>query len=302
MQFGAHLPLIAFGDDTWTLRGLSDYARAARELGFTHLTANDHFVFPRPWLDGPTALAATLHESAGMQLMTTVMIAAPRGYVQTAKTLAAIDVLSGGKLAAGIGPGSSARDYEAAGIPFEDRWKRLDDIVPALRAAWSGTDYAGKHYRSENLRPLPIRNSIPIWIGSWGSDAGLKRVARLADGWLASGYNATPALFADAKSRLEAHLSADGRAALPNAIATMFMYITESSAEADRVVREVVGRAIKRPVEELADRLLIGPAERSSEKLRAYREAGAETVFLWPVAEEAKQLERFRADVAPLVR
>src|SRR5262245_44690440 len=127
VKFGAHLPLIAFDDQGWTLERLADYTRAARELGFTHLTANDHFVFPRPWLDGPTALAATLHESTGMQLMTTVTIAAPRGYMSTAKTLAAIDVLSEGRLAAGIGPGSSALDYGAVGIGFEERWKRLDD-------------------------------------------------------------------------------------------------------------------------------------------------------------------------------
>lgn len=88
---------------------------------------------------------------------------------------------------------------------------------------------------------------------------------------------------------------------MPNAIATMFMYITESAAEADRIVREVVGSAIKRPVEELAEHLLIGPAERSAEKLRAYREAGAQAVLIWPVADETRQLERFQADVAPLV-
>src|SRR6266487_4019939 len=45
----------------------------------------------------------------------------------------------------------------------------------------------------------------PIWIGSWGSDAGLRRVARLGDGWLASAYNTTPELFTEARARLEGY-------------------------------------------------------------------------------------------------
>jgi alkanesulfonate monooxygenase SsuD/methylene tetrahydromethanopterin reductase-like flavin-dependent oxidoreductase (luciferase family) len=149
---------------------------------------------------------------------------------------------------------------------------------------------------------MPDRGGPPIWIGSWGSDAGLRRVARLADGWLASAYNATPELFADAKARLDGHLAARGREPLPNAIATMFMYITESSSEAERVVREVVGRAIRRPAEELAARLLIGPSEQCADKLRAYRDSGADVVLVWPVADERRQLEVFASRVAPLAR
>jgi alkanesulfonate monooxygenase SsuD/methylene tetrahydromethanopterin reductase-like flavin-dependent oxidoreductase (luciferase family) len=236
--------------------------------------------------------------------MTTVGIAIVRGDVQAAKTLAAIDILSGGRLIAGIGPGSSARDYEAVGVPFDERWKRLDEMVQVLRAHWGGGEFRGRFYSSEGmtLEPRPARVP-PIWIGSWGSDAGLRRTARLADGWLASAYNTTPALFADAWARLRAMLPEHGKTPerFPNAIATMFAYVTESRSKAARVVRDVVGRAIARPPEELAERLLIGGAEECAAKLHAYRDAGVQRVLVWPVADEPRQIELISRRVAPLV-
>src|SRR5260221_7874333 len=138
MQFGVHLPLISIAGEQRSLDDLLAFTEAARDLGYTHLCANDHLVFPRPWLDGLTALAAVLAHSGQMTLATTVTVPVLRGPAATAKILAAIDVLSGGRLVVGVGPGSSARDYELAGGPFEERWKRLDEAGRALRAYCRG--------------------------------------------------------------------------------------------------------------------------------------------------------------------
>src|SRR6476619_732023 len=216
MEFGVHLPLISIASEQRSLGDLLAFTEAARDLGSTHLCANDHLVFSRPWLDGPTALAAVLAHSGQMTLATTVAVPALRGPAATAKILAAIDVLSGGRLLVGLGPGSSARDYELAGVPFEERWKRLDEAVQALRAYWRADDVAfeGAFYSTDGftLTPTPAqRPGPPIWIGSWGSAAGLRRVATLADGWLASGYNTTPELFAQAWTAVQAQVAARGR-------------------------------------------------------------------------------------------
>ncbi len=191
MDYGVHLPLIDFDGKGFSLNYLVEYTQTAERLGYQALAANDHLIFPRPWLDGPTALAALLSCTGRMSLVTTVALPVVRGPVTMAKTLAAIDILSGGRLVVGVGPGSSARDYALVGLPFEERWKRLDEAVPALRNLWSkeGAPFRGKFYSTERiaLEPYPARQSgPPIWIGSWGSDAGLRRTARLADGWLAS--------------------------------------------------------------------------------------------------------------------
>src|SRR5262245_26138066 len=130
MEFGAHLPLIDFDGSGYSLPGLGAFAESARDHGFEVLAANDHLLFSRPWLDGLVALAAVVAYSGRMALITSVALPVIRGPVATAKALAAIDLMSDGRLIAGVGPGSSKADYDAAGLDFEERWKRLDEAVP----------------------------------------------------------------------------------------------------------------------------------------------------------------------------
>jgi alkanesulfonate monooxygenase SsuD/methylene tetrahydromethanopterin reductase-like flavin-dependent oxidoreductase (luciferase family) len=309
MEFGAHLPLIDFDGRGCTLANLLEYTETAEALGYTFLCANDHLVFARPWLDGPTALAAVLSKSGHMRLATTVAIPVVRGPVQTAKTLAAIDILSGGRLVVGLGPGSSPRDYAAVGLPFEERWKRLDEVIRTLRTYWSreAPDFEGQFYstRGISLEPHPEqRSGPPIWIGSWGSKAGLRRTARLGDGWLASGYNTTPELFGTGRRDLAEQLRAAGKdpASFPNGIASMWLYVTDDRSKADWMLENTLSPAIKRSPDELRDRLPIGSAEECAQKLAPYAAAGADRIFLWPIADEVEQLTLFKERVAPLIR
>jgi alkanesulfonate monooxygenase SsuD/methylene tetrahydromethanopterin reductase-like flavin-dependent oxidoreductase (luciferase family) len=308
VELGVHLPLISFTGEQRSLDDLIAFTETARDLGYTHLCANDHLVFSRPWLDGPTALAAVLARSGQMTLTTTVSVPVLRGPAATAKILAAIDVLSSGRLVVGVGPGSSARDYELVGVPFDERWKRLDEAVQALRAYWRADDagFEGAFYSTTGftLTPTPAqRPGPPIWIGSWGSPAGLRRVARLAEGWLASGYNTTPELFALAWVDVQAAVATRGRdpERFPNGIATMWCYVTEDRARADAVLADILAPMLNRPVEQLREILPIGPAEECAAILRAYEQAGAQRVFLWPLADELTQLGVFRERVVSLL-
>jgi alkanesulfonate monooxygenase SsuD/methylene tetrahydromethanopterin reductase-like flavin-dependent oxidoreductase (luciferase family) len=308
VDFGAHLPLMDFGGHPYTLDHLVDYVETAARLGFRAIAANDHLVFAVPWLDGPTALAAVLTHAGDMTLVTTVALPGVRGPVPAAKTLGAIDRLSGGRLIVGVGPGSSELDYAAVGIDFAERWARLEDAVATLRALWrnDGTPFVGRFYSTEgiSLGPPPMRSRGPeVWIGSWGSPAGLRRVARLGDGWLASAYNTTPELFGEAWRTLGGLLTAQGKdpAVFPNALVTLWCYITDDAAEADRILHERVAPAVHRPEDVLRERLAIGSADQIAEKLRAFAAAGVQRVFIWPVADENRQLERFAAEVRPAV-
>ena len=96
MDFGVHLPLMDFGDQGLSRERLERTVDAARECGFAAVSANDHFIFSTPWLDGPTALAAMVERSGDMVLATTLSLAALRGPVPLAKALSALDVLSDG--------------------------------------------------------------------------------------------------------------------------------------------------------------------------------------------------------------
>jgi alkanesulfonate monooxygenase SsuD/methylene tetrahydromethanopterin reductase-like flavin-dependent oxidoreductase (luciferase family) len=301
MQFGAHLPLMTWGDEEpATADSLSRYAHLANDIGLSWVTANDHIVYGRPWLDGQVALASILPTVRDMTFATTVALPVIRGPGPLAKSLAAIDRLSGGRLVVGVGPGSSERDYRAIGIAWEERWPRFEEAVQALRALLrpGSTPFEGAFYSTEgmDLRPGPIRLSgPPIWIGSWGSEVGLRRVARLADGWLASGYNTTPEAFGETLQRLHEHLRREGidTEGFPNAVATMFLYLTEDAAAADAVVTGVLAPTLGRSPEQLRERLLVGSASECVDKLARYEVAGAEHVLIWPVGDELHQLERF---------
>jgi alkanesulfonate monooxygenase SsuD/methylene tetrahydromethanopterin reductase-like flavin-dependent oxidoreductase (luciferase family) len=309
MDLGIHLPLIQFGDEGLSLGRLERAVDAARECGFAAVAANDHFVFSAPWLDGPTALASMIERSGDMTLATTVSLAVLRGPVPLAKTLAALDILSEGRLIPALGPGSSRHDYAALGIPFDERWKRLDEAIVVLRALLAGETRRGDgaYYRMPSdleLTPSPRPGrGIPLWIGSWGSKAGLRRVARAADGWLASAYNTTPERFAEARAYLAREFEARGRRAegFPNALATMWTWVTETRAERDRVLGEVLAPVLNRDRDELRGLVCVGPAEQCAALLSRYAAAGCERVYVWPLGNEPRQIELVASEVAPRI-
>jgi alkanesulfonate monooxygenase SsuD/methylene tetrahydromethanopterin reductase-like flavin-dependent oxidoreductase (luciferase family) len=309
MDLGVHLPLMQFGSGALSLGRLEEAVDGARECGLAAVAANDHFVFSTPWLDGPTALASVIERSGEMTLATTVSLVVLRGPVALAKTLAALDVLSRGRLIAAVGPGSSKRDYDALGIPFEERWKRFDEAIGVLRALLTGAPppEPARFYpvpSGARLEPPPRQErGVPLWIGSWGSDAGLRRVARTGDGWLASAYNTTPERFAGARARLAREMAERGRGPteLPNALATMWTWVTEDRAEADRVLERVLAPLLKRDPGELRAQVCVGPAEHCAELLSRYARAGCRRAYLWPLGDERRQIEAIASEVAPRI-
>jgi alkanesulfonate monooxygenase SsuD/methylene tetrahydromethanopterin reductase-like flavin-dependent oxidoreductase (luciferase family) len=307
VKIGVHLPLMEFRGEGQSLSRVMAAVDAARDCGFAAVSANDHFVFSTPWLDGLTALAAAIERSGEMTLATTISLAALRGPVPLAKALAALDLLSEGRVIAGLGPGSSKSDYEAIGVRFEERWKRFEESVVILRGLLRGEPSSEATYFSlpeETLAPRPRQEGgIPIWIGSWGSESGLARVARLADGWLASAYNTTPERFAAARESLAYKLSERGRdpAGFPNALVTMWTWVSEDRADADRMLEDVLAPLVRRNPDELRDQLCIGSPEHCAEVLSSYAHAGCEWVQLWPLGDERRQIELFAERVRPQI-
>ena len=292
-----HLPLVRLGDERLSLARLARVVDSARECGFAALAANDHLVFRAPWLDGPTALASMVERSGPLALATTVALPVVRGPVPLAKTLAALDILAEGRLLVGVGPGSSKGDYDVAGVPFAERWKRFDEALAVVRALLNGEVLPDdlRHYAlpaGVELAPGPGRK-IPVWVASWGSDAGLARVARAGDGWLASAYNTTPERFAAGRARLLARAKDH-----PAALATMWTWITDDRAEAERMLTDVLAPFLNREPDELRGQVCVGSPEHCAELLSRYAAAGCGRVYLWPLGDEQRQLERIAGEVA----
>src|SRR5215217_7871081 len=156
MELGVHLPLIRFGDEPLSFGRVAATVEVARESGFAAVSVNDHFVFQTPWLDGLAALASMVERSGRMELATTISLAGLRGPVPLAKALVGIDVLSEGRVVAGVGPGSSERDYRLVGVPFEERWKRFDEALDILRALVRGGEIP------ERPRYFPVPGEVEL--------------------------------------------------------------------------------------------------------------------------------------------
>lgn len=262
MHLGLHLPQLDLDGTGFSLARLNRAASAARAAGFGSVCANDHLVFTRPWLDCLVALTAVVDASADLELMTTVAVPALRHPVVLARGLLGLHEISGGRVVAGIGAGSSQDDYAAVGLPFEERWRLLDEAAVLLRQQLDG---------------------VPLWLASWGSPAGLRRVARYGDGWLASAYNTDPDTFATARQALPA--------GLPAAVVTMWTWVTGDDSESDRMVEEVLAPVVRRDPATLRDRVCIGSAQRCAELVARYAEAGCDRIHFWPLGDEERQVE-----------
>ena len=262
MHLGMHLPQLDLDGSGFSLARLNRAASAARTAGFGSVCANDHLVFTRPWLDCLVALTSVVDSSGDLELMTTVAVPALRHPAVLARGLLGLHEISGGRVVAGIGAGSSRDDYAIVGLPFEERWRLLDEAAPVLRQQLGG---------------------VPLWLASWGSPAGLRRVARHGDGWLASAYNTDPDTFAAARLSLPA--------GLPAALVTMWTWVTEDDSESDRMLEEVLAPVVRRDPADLRERVCIGSAQRCAELVARYAEAGCDRIHFWPLGDEERQVE-----------
>jgi probable F420-dependent oxidoreductase len=200
MQIGVTFPQSEIGADPV---GVRDYAQAADELGYQHLLAYDHVVGAdpanRPGWQGythktmfhePFVLFGYLAALTKLELVTGVIILPQRQTALVAKQAAEVDVLTGGKLRLGVGVGWNQVEYEALGKDFRARGRAVEEQIEVLRLLWSRevVSYKGKYHTivEAGLNPLPVRRTIPIWIGG-SSDVVLRRVARIGDGWFPLG-------------------------------------------------------------------------------------------------------------------
>jgi|SRR5581483_4325857 len=180
----------------------------AEALGFGYLTLSDHVLIPRtiaapyPYTDTGafpllenndlqeqlTAIAWLAGQTRRIRFHTSVMVVPHRPAVLTAKILATIDVLSGGRLSVGCGAGWMAEEFAALGAPpFAERGAVTDECLQAFRALWTQDNprFEGRYIRFHDIsfEPKPVQKPHPpLWIGGESAPA-LRRAARLGDGW-----------------------------------------------------------------------------------------------------------------------
>ncbi len=224
MNIGVVFPQTEFGNDPIALR---DYAQTVEGLGFTHVVAYDHVLGANPdrpggW-SGPYTHASPFHEPFvlfGFMAAATqkigfcpgVIILPQRQTTLVAKQAATLDVLSGGRLRLGVGLGWNVVEYAALSQDFHTRGRRMEEQVVLMRQLWTQplVNFSGKWHTipDAGLNPLPVQRPIPIWFGGTADEA-LRRMARLADGWLVNQRTAADAR--PALDKLDHYLAEAGR-------------------------------------------------------------------------------------------
>ena len=185
-------------------------AEEAEQLGFTALWFGDHVIFPsrtasphpssghlsgadvrndEPIFDPLVVMAYLGALTHRVRLAVSVLVVPYRNPVLTAKWLATLDVLTGGRVLLGVGVGMMEEEFAALQAPFRDRGKVTDEYIQVMRNLWTAEDpaFEGEFYKIEpGLRflPKPVQGTIPIWVGG-NTKYALRRTARIGDGWLA---------------------------------------------------------------------------------------------------------------------
>jgi probable F420-dependent oxidoreductase len=192
MRVGIHLPHIGRKAGPEAIRRA---AIQAEELGFADAWSSEHIIIPKGASYPPSAIfydpvltltwAAAFTKKIG--LGTSVLVLPMRHPLPLAKELATLQNLSEGRLILGAGVGWLTAEFDALGVPFRERGRRMDEGIAMMRAVWGQdpvsfpTRYIAAVIEEMRMLPQPVK-PIPIWIGG-SSEAALTRATRLADGW-----------------------------------------------------------------------------------------------------------------------
>jgi len=308
--FGLHLPVIRFkGEADHSREQILSFAKKAENLSYDYLGVNDHIVHRNTsWLDALITLSAIAAITNKIRIGTSILNIVVRNPVVCAKALAGMDILSSGRVFAGVGPGSYEGDYDVCGIAFEDRWKRFDEALQILNLLWEQeseddeVDYNGIYYKFKKVvvAPRPFQKPHPpILIGSWGSDLGLRRVAKYGEGWTASAYNITPDKFKEKWKRLLSYRKEMGRdnTGFGNHLVSMFGYIDNNNEKIHKMAKDVLSPTLGRPADQLESLLLFGSVDQCIKKIEAFLEAGVNSIHFWPVNNYMEQIEVFSKEI-----
>ena len=162
-----------------------------------------------PW----TALSYVAATTTSLRLGTGICLVGQRNPVYTAKQVADVDVLSGGRVDCGVGVGWLREEYDVVAMPFEHRGSRSDEHLEVMKRLWTEpvSSFDGRYYHLPECRmyPKPVQQPHPpIHVGG-ESDAALRRTARFGQGWF--GFNRQPDDVPEALERLDRALDKEGR-------------------------------------------------------------------------------------------
>jgi probable F420-dependent oxidoreductase len=295
-----------------TLRPGADAAASAREAearGFDFVAAGEHVFFSGPIDNGLIALAAAAAVTERIRLVSMVTLVPLYPAALLAKLTAGVDVASHGRFELGVGVGGEfAKEFEACGVPVEERGARTNEALELLLRLWTERDvhFEGRWNRLSGvtLEPPPVRKPHPpIWIAG-RSEAAMRRAARFGDGWFPYFY--TPEMLASSLARIAEHQSEIGREPRMNVGVDLFCTVHERRETALAMAAERLGPVYDQDFSKVISRYAVAgtPAECQA-RIREYIDAGARSLLIDSVCPEHYEEENWRrllGEVLPVFR
>jgi probable F420-dependent oxidoreductase len=294
---------------------LRSLAQRAEDLGFDSVWVSDHIILPRqvasfypyaadgvavfrPDEDYYEALAA-LNFLAGctrrVRLGTHVLILPYRNPVLTAKILATLDVLSGGRLILGTGVGWMEEEFQALGLnTYAERGAVSDEYIHVFKELWTQEQptFQGKYYQlsGAGFQPKPVQKPHPpIWIGGHTGPA-IRRAAALGDGWMPIGLRPPAILEPEELGKKIARLRT----------------LTRRAGRPEDAVTVCFSTGVAFNMAPGSNRALMsGRPEQIAADMRQYQDLGVSSfIFGFPgdsVAAQDEAMEQFSSQVMPLI-
>ncbi len=277
-----------------------EFSRRAEALGYHSLWTQEQIIGATPVLEPISLLCHVAAVTETIGLGTAVVIASTRNPVHLAKQLATLDQMSGGRLIAGLALGGRRRQYALLGGPSERRVHHFTESVEVIRALWTEAKprYDGHFWKldGESIAPRPLqRPHPPIWMGGRHPN-GLRRAARIADGWMGAGSTST-AEFRGHAAALREHLAERGRDGFAVS-KRVYVALDDDAERAERRLAHWFGERYGNA--EMAARVSVwGGEQRCVDGLAEVVEAGAGMLMLNPVFDHMEHLEALIRDVVP---
>ncbi|MDL4821019.1 LLM class flavin-dependent oxidoreductase [Actinomadura opuntiae] len=283
---------------------LVEQAGRAEALGYDSVWAGDSPI-TRQRADPLLLMAAVAQATRRVALGTAVLLPALRHPILLAHQLGTLDRLSGGRVIAGMGAGfptdATRAQFAALGVDFASRGRRLEESIEAMRLLWSGdaVSFKGEHFAFEDvsIAPPPAQpGGPPIWLA--GGGPALRRVARIADGWLP--YPPSHATYAQ---EADAIRQSAQRPVTPALYATFCL--DDDPERARERLRKSIERYYNAPLEFIASiqAMFAGTPDDAAAWLNRYVEAGARHIVVRFATDDYETaLEQFAGRVRPLVR
>lgn len=282
---------------------LFEYIDKAEAWGIDSVWLSDHLMGDRPEVAIIPMMAAIAARTRRLKFGPSVMMLPLRHPITVAKDIATLDFLSGGRIIMAVGLGADEKEADALAVPLKQRGAVTEEGIAVLRKLWSGSQVShhGTHFHFDNvsITPRPAKK-IDIWIGG-RSDAALRRVARVADGWFASFV--TPREFADGVHKITEYAALYGREHEEiEAGSIVFCHVDPDGDKARRDFAAFFAGNRRRPPEQMFARSAVGTPEECRAILQHYVEHGLTKFALWPACPPAhliRQLAHYAQDIVP---